>query len=562
MNKIKIKLMAWWTDSESLHQRIKRQFVEEKDLELYEFVNENQDYTIVFGRADWDSIKTPKERTFYISQEPLWSPNQPKDNIHEYCSKIFISDKRDYPNREEYIEGLVPMFYAGRDENHSDDQWDWSKKIFDKSFEKTKGVSMVVTRSYNSHYLHLSNPETSRIIYKDRTDLSHKFINDFEKINLWGTFQDNNGKNSHGEIWSKLVALKEFRFSICCENTIQKNYISEKFWDCVLTDTIPIYFGCNNIGEYIDEKLFINLTEKIDDYEYLTEKLKFIIENSETLYKKYQTGIKKLKKQFKEDFRFNLWEFIKKEIKSSEKGNYPKVLLTTKFWTDGIENSTRTRNVKYCYPKMKNLTNFLKKNGTNCELKLYDFSPEKIIEDSVHRPYPLGEYKKAEKTNLIIKENHDFDYMFMFDSDEFFVEEDFSKILEILKNLEKRKILTFDAAKLEQSTIDKIVNNEKINFFEEQFSFAYSGAKENGPLHAGMSGGLGGVFICDLTLLSENNGFDESYVGWGGEDGDMLSRIMYSGKPYEIIPQRNFFPFHLPHFSDWGNEKYHKRFND
>ena len=28
--------------------------------------------------------------TFYFSQEPLWSPNQPKDHIHNYCSKILL----------------------------------------------------------------------------------------------------------------------------------------------------------------------------------------------------------------------------------------------------------------------------------------------------------------------------------------------------------------------------------------------------------------------------------------------------------------------------------------
>jgi predicted glycosyltransferase involved in capsule biosynthesis len=60
----------------------------------------------------------------------------------------------------------------------------------------------------------------------------------------------------------------------------------------------------------------------------------------------------------------------------------------------------------------------------------------------------------------------------------------------------------------------------------------------------------------------DNGGFDESYVGWGGEDGDMMGRIMYSNKEYKLIPTREFAPFHLSHFTDWGNEKYYKRFNE
>ena len=129
---IKIKLECWWTDTPSLNARMIRQFVSDEDLKNFSLVNENPDYTIVFGRTDWDKIETPKEKTFYFSQEPLWSPNQPKDNIHNYCSKIFVSDKRDYPDREEYIETLLPMFYAGSGESDYREEWDWSLKMKNK----------------------------------------------------------------------------------------------------------------------------------------------------------------------------------------------------------------------------------------------------------------------------------------------------------------------------------------------------------------------------------------------------------------------------------------------
>ena len=237
-----------------------------------------------------------------------------------------------------------------------------------------------------------------------------------------------------------------------------------------------------------------------------------------------------------------------------------KFLLVMKFWTDGQPDSTRIRNVEFCFPKMVSLSNFLNENGVDSEAKIYDFSPNKIIQNSVFRPYPLGEYKKAQKTNVIMREHPDFDYIFMFDCDAFFTEMDFGKVLTLLKDLPKRKIVTFDLAKLGEQTVDKIKNNIEFNIFDEDWWFAYSGPKENGPLHAGISGGLGGVYLCDLDLLRENNGFDESYVGWGGEDGDMISRIMTSGKEYQILPQREFTPFHLPHFCDWTNEKYNKRF--
>jgi hypothetical protein len=168
---IKIKLECWWTNSSSLNSRLIKQFVSEEDLLTYSFVDENPDFTIVFGRTYWDKIETPKDRTFYFSQEPHWSPNQPKDGIHEYCSKIFISDKIDYPNRNEYIESFIPMLYAGRGETDPRPEWDWSKKIKNKSFNKTKKLSIIVTKNGTQHSNQISNPKTSLINYALRTDL-------------------------------------------------------------------------------------------------------------------------------------------------------------------------------------------------------------------------------------------------------------------------------------------------------------------------------------------------------------------------------------------------------
>jgi hypothetical protein len=233
-----------------------------------------------------------------------------------------------------------------------------------------------------------------------------------------------------------------------------------------------------------------------------------------------------------------------------------------KFWTDNKQNSTRIRNVNYCFPQMVKLGEFLISKGIDCIYKLYDFSPEKIFENSEHRPYNLGEYKKSEKTNLIIRENIDCDYIFMFDTDTFFVESDFEKIFDLLFDIPKNRIFTFDLAKLDESTMVKIENKENINFFDENFNYAYSGKKENGPLGLNYRGGLGGVYICDINLIKENGWFDENYTGWGGEDGDMLSRIMSSDISYDLRSVNSFAPFHLPHFMDFNNINYRKRFRD
>lgn len=232
--------------------------------------------------------------------------------------------------------------------------------------------------------------------------------------------------------------------------------------------------------------------------------------------------------------------------------------INMKFWHDGLDNSTRLRNVIFCWEKLKDLNQYLLNNNIPNAINLYDFSEQKIVSDAIHIPYPVGTYKKAEKTNIILKQQAGCDFFMMLDSDAFFDYEDYTNLYEIIRLLSEGDVITFDLAKLNENTSDYIINN-RFDKNKADWSYAYSGDKKNGPLN-GYIGGLGGVYICDTNLLLSLNGFNEKYTGWGGEDGDMLSRIMYSSIPHSIKPVRHFAPYHLPHFSDWGNSLYSQRF--
>lgn len=308
--KIKIDAKNWWRDANGgILKRIQRQFFSNNDSDNFELTSDNPDFTIVFGRAEWETIKTPKDRTFYFSQEPLFSPNEPKDDIHNFCSKIFISDKSLYPDRPEYIEGLMPMFYAGRDESSADPEWSWSRAIENKSFEKDQILSIVVAKNYNSHIPSIK--DKCSVIYTKRTQLAESLSSN-KSVHIYGTFWENNGDNLRGETWNKHVALDSYMFSVGCENSIQKNYVSEKFWDIILTEGVPIYLGCNNIEDYIPSDSFINLPQ--DNISDMGEVIKDVIKNHDTLYKKYRPKILELKSDFFRNPKFNLWEKIKLEI--------------------------------------------------------------------------------------------------------------------------------------------------------------------------------------------------------------------------------------------------------
>lgn len=78
--------------------------------------------------------------------------------------------------------------------------------------------------------------------------LRHEFI---KRVRFYGWDVDIMG-HGYNPIDYKLAALKNYKFHVVFENTRSDNWFTEKIIDCFNTGTIPIYWGCPNIGEYFD----------------------------------------------------------------------------------------------------------------------------------------------------------------------------------------------------------------------------------------------------------------------------------------------------------------------
>lgn len=62
----------------------------------------------------------------------------------------------------------------------------------------------------------------------------------------------------------KSDGLAPYRYSVVIENVREKNYFSEKLTDAILCATVPIYWGCPNIADFMDTSGMI-LCETADD---------------------------------------------------------------------------------------------------------------------------------------------------------------------------------------------------------------------------------------------------------------------------------------------------------
>jgi hypothetical protein len=88
--------------------------------------------------------------------------------------------------------------------------------------------------------------------------------------NSWGSWED-----------KKLLLLQSGRFNLAFENTVYKNYITEKFWHPIMAKVLPVtYEGDSGISTVFPEGTFVNYC----DFESPEELMKFLSKMSKSEY--------------------------------------------------------------------------------------------------------------------------------------------------------------------------------------------------------------------------------------------------------------------------------------
>lgn len=102
---------------------------------------------------------------------------------------------------------------------------------------------------------------------------------------------------------NKFPLFETFQFSLVIESCSEKNYFTEKLIDCLITKTIPIYYGCPNISDFFDTQgwiilLSISPTERIKElhsklsilnYDYYARYLSTVNANYKICCEKYNS---------------------------------------------------------------------------------------------------------------------------------------------------------------------------------------------------------------------------------------------------------------------------------
>lgn len=217
-------------------------------------IAENYDYAVVFNRTD--EFILPSAKIITVIQEPSWS------KVHENPSFLTGSDYLIIHDAElferslglklggQVIESPSYMFY--------DDKVDKSFFHYAASTAKVKKLSIIIS--------YLNKPTG---IYQKRFGLLNKILESDLDIDIYGWRLSIDDRRFKGYVDYKFTALLPYEYSIAIENSEEKNYITEKFVDCVLCNTVPIYHGAPNVSEVYNNRYFrkINLDSPtvIDD---------------------------------------------------------------------------------------------------------------------------------------------------------------------------------------------------------------------------------------------------------------------------------------------------------
>jgi len=91
-----------------------------------------------------------------------------------------------------------------------------------------------------------------------------------------------------GKIKNKKEIMERYKFSICYENAKDiPGYITEKLFDSFFAGCVPVYWGANNITEYIPKNCFIDKR----DYKTYEELYAFLNKMDDEEYMKYLINI-------------------------------------------------------------------------------------------------------------------------------------------------------------------------------------------------------------------------------------------------------------------------------
>jgi hypothetical protein len=259
---------------------------ESEKIDAYVFIDMPKIKCINFQRA----LKSKKPLFLLALESRLINPESYDTKNHKYFIKIFTWDDN-LVNNEKYIKI-----------NYSHDL----PVITEAAKIKEKLLTLIAGNKYSSHpdELYSKRVEAIRWFEKNHpsdfdlygtnwnknTFFGSRWLGLLNKLNITRKIFAPIYSSYRGRVLRKKPILEKYKFAICYENAKNHSgYITEKIFDCFFSGCVPIYWGADNILDYIPKDTFIdkrNFSSNSDLYAYISNM-------NDSVYNKYIENINK-----------------------------------------------------------------------------------------------------------------------------------------------------------------------------------------------------------------------------------------------------------------------------
>lgn len=207
------------------------------------------------------------KKVLVIQEPPVIRPISYIKNYHSLFSKIMTWND-DIVDNKKYYKFYYPQVKP--------------QDNYNSSFNEKKFLTMICGNK-SANYL-------GELYSKRREIIEHCEKNKID-FDLYGIGWDNRiNKSYRGKTTNKIETLSNYKYSICFENMTNINgYITEKIFDCFFSHCIPVYYGANNIKDFIPDKCFIDFR----NFTNIDQLLKFLNDIDEKTYNEYLSNIDK-----------------------------------------------------------------------------------------------------------------------------------------------------------------------------------------------------------------------------------------------------------------------------
>jgi len=195
------------------------------------------DYWLVVNHPG--AVETPPDRTLVVQMEP-------SDGVRTWGHWARPDDRRFAQVRtHEWFPNAIEWHLAAS----YDDLWTSSPT-------KSADLSAVVSSKRRSPGHHF------------RLDLLHRLESGGVPVDIFGFDNREGFHNYRGSLppKDKRAGLFPYRYTLAVENCIEHNYFTEKVADALLSECLPFYWGCAELGDHLDPDAFIRLpTDNVDE---------------------------------------------------------------------------------------------------------------------------------------------------------------------------------------------------------------------------------------------------------------------------------------------------------